>query len=910
MKMSKRFACVLVMALSLAAGAQQLSKEALLDFVNMRYHAYFHYNMATFKNLHSEKRVGRAYGDDPVTMWRPTGLDCKQWAQTCIDARMAGGWLTTKHHGGFCLWDSQHTDYDVAASPVKTDVVRAFVDAFRKAGLKIGLYYSVLDYHHGIKNKDVSQEEIAFMQAQLTELLSNYGPIDYINFDGWATWPTVPNFDDVPYSVLYTVVKAIQPHCLIINHCYESNLAHADIPFADAAGRSYPFHADYMRPTAASDFIQRGWWWDDNNDYGVAKSVNYILKQLHSYNSHDSVYVLNLSPGPDGRIPDDVVARLKEVAAVWKQPADLTEPGENWGFQYDVSANLAFMRSASQSSTAPFIRDKRAFPRAEIAIDGVFEGNGLMEQCSMTKQEDSPWWQVDLERSCVIDSITLYARTDKASDNLESYRVTVLDKKGEAVWEIHKNETPTPAVTFSVGAVKGRVIKIQAEGKTALHLAEVVVTGQESREQDPNDIAVSTARFATVEVSTNHGKRKYHLDNSGDVEVSRALQQIFDEIAALPDVSATFDFAPGIYFLDAPVTVQIPSVKIQGHGHGGIDIHGANFESGSIFRFGKNCGPNCITFKRAQRSRAFPSGESPWNVRNLKVELENLAFAGYNNTGVDTAHGYSRFRGDEPNFRGLHWYPGKGRYQDVEAEGQRAIVLPRGNGKIEMFRVTGCYFTDLYVGLDVAGSDVSYIDKNWFGQLTHGIRYHGMGQVTFISNNCFADLGTAMTLAHPIMSSLHNNSFAYVSKCFEIGHLEHSSIVGNTLYNWKISTGAAAYGAFFHIRKSQNVTITGNSIAHYLDSRKRTTTVDAKSNGQSFIQFDNASQLLFSNNVVHTVLTQSVIRLHNATGCVITDNIITHGEGGNAVAQTGQSNNNYYRIPDPKASDPFDAYKY
>lgn len=908
--MTKKLFCLVVLTLNLIAGAQQLSKPALLDFVNSRYHAYFHYNMATFKNLHSEKKVGRAYGDDPVSRWRPTGLDCEQWAQICIDARMAGGWLTTKHHGGFCLWDSEHTDYDVGSAPVKTDVVRAFVDAFRQAGLKIGLYYSVLDYRHGIVNGGVTPEEIEFMQGQLRELLTNYGPIDYMNFDGWATWPTVPDFDDIPYAELYRVVKAAQPDCLIINHCYESNLAHADVPFADAAGRAYPYHPDYMRPTAASDFIQRGWWWDDNNDYGVAKGVDYIIKQLHSYNSHNSVYVLNLSPGPDGRIPEDVVTRLKEVAAVWEKPADLNAPGENWGFQYDVSTSLAFMRRASQSSTAPFIRDKRAYPRAEIALDGVLEGNGLMEQCSMTKEEDNPWWQVDLERNCMIDSITIYTRTDKAPETLKDFRVTVLNEQGRPVREIHAEDTPMPSTSFPTNGVKGRVIKVQLEGRGALHLAEVVVMGKEAKEQNPKDLIVTAERFATVRVTTNHGQRSYHLDNAGEVEVSRALQHVFDEIGALQDVSATFDFAPGIYYLDAPVTIQIPSIKLQGHGHGGIDIHGANFESGTIFRFGKNSGPNCLTFQRGRRSKAFPSGETPWDVRNLKVELENLAFAGYNNTGVDTANGYSRFRGDEPNFRGLHWYPGEGRYQDVEAEGQRAVVLPPGQGKIEMFRVTGCYFTDLYVGLDVAASDVSYIDKNWFGQMTHGIRYHGPGQATSISNNCFADLETAMTLAHPIMSSLHNNTFAYVSKCFEIGKLEHSSIVGNTLYNWKISTGAAAYGAFCHIRKSQNVTITGNSVAHYVDSRKRTRTVDSESNGQSFIQFDNARQLLFSNNVIHTILTQTVLRMHNCTDCVITDNIISHGPGGNAVAQTGKCSNNFYRAIDPAKSSPFDPYKY
>ena len=477
--MPKKLICLVIGTLGLVAGAQELSKDALLDFVNTRYQAYFHYNMATFKNLNSQKRHGRAYGDDPVTMWQPTGLDCEQWAQVCIDAKMTGGWLTTKHHGGFCLWDSQVTDYDVAASPVKTDVVRAFVSAFRKVGLKVGLYYSILDYHHGVENGSVTREEIEFMQAQIRELLTNYGSIDYMNFDGWATWPTVPDFDDLPYGELYKVVKAIQPNCLIINHCYESNLAHADVPFADAAGRRYPYHPDYMRPTAASDFLQRGWWWDDNNEYGVGKSVDYVLKQLHSYNSHNSVYVLNVSPNPAGRLPDDAVVRLKEVAASWKKPADVQTPGENWGFQYDVSSNLAFMRSATQSSTAPFIRDKRAYPRAEIAIDGVLEGDGLMEQTSMTIEEDRPWWQVDLDCRCLIDAITLYNRTDTAQEKLKNYQVTVLDGQGKVMWSTNQEAVPTPSVTHHTGGVKGRVIRIQLSGKNALYLAEVVVTGKE-----------------------------------------------------------------------------------------------------------------------------------------------------------------------------------------------------------------------------------------------------------------------------------------------------------------------------------------------------------------------------------------------------------------------------------------------
>lgn len=448
-----------------------------------------------------------------------------------------------------------------------------------------------------------------------------------------------------------------------------------------------------------------------------------------------------------------------------------------------------------------------------------------------------------------------------------------------------------------------------------LSFTYIFANGQTIEQQKLSTIKVTSENIATVEALTNHGKFSYHLDNTGDLEVSATLQVIIDELCALEDVSATISFLPGVYHLDSPIVVKMTSIKLIGHGHGGIDVHGANLESGTIFRLGKNCGPNCITFDYAGRSKAFPSGESPWPNKNLKVELENLSFVGYNNTGVNTADGYSRFRGDEPNFRGLHWYPAKDRYNNAETEGQKAIVLPKapkgdGVSKCELLRVSGCYFTELYTAIDIADCDVSYINKNWFGQLTYAIRLHGNGQGMMASNNLFADLETAFVLAKPNFSTFHNNTFAYISKCFEIENIANSTITDNSVYNWRISTGAAAYGSFCYIKNSTNLNVSGNSIAQHLDSRKRTKTTDTEPNGQSFIQFDNAEQLMFSNNIIHTIISQTVVRLHNSSNCVVADNIITFGEQGNAVAETGDCNNNFYRPVDPKSSAPFDIYKY
>lgn len=437
--------------------------------------------MVTFVNASSPptaKAIHRSTGKESPTVWAPTGMDIEQWADVVETAGMKGGWLTTKHHGGFCLWDSKYTDFDVASSNVKTDVVKAFLDTFRKRGLKVGLYYSILDYHHGIINGHVSKEGIEFLKNQITELLTNYGPIDYINFDGWSTWPTTPTFDDVPYTEIFKAVKAAQPKCLIISHVYESNLAHTDIPFTDAGNRPYPLHPDYMRPAGSSHQSQTGWFW--NKTYHAKRTVDFILKNLDSYNSHNAVYILNLGPTPEGIIQQDAIDLVKKVAAVWKRPADLkmSDIGDNWGYMYDVNKNLAFMKPVTQSSTHKYIRDKRAYPRAEIALDGVTEGNLKMEQTSYTQKEVNPWWKVDLVDNCKIDKITIYNRTDADMDVLSNYTVSILDANGKEVWSSLQKDYPNPSVTIKTASVKGRFVKIQLNSEASLHLAEVIVEGK------------------------------------------------------------------------------------------------------------------------------------------------------------------------------------------------------------------------------------------------------------------------------------------------------------------------------------------------------------------------------------------------------------------------------------------------
>lgn len=89
--------------------------------------------------------------DASPSIFNPVKLDCGQWARVARSAGMSYGCLTTKHHSGFCIWHTETTDYSVQSSPFQRDVVREYVDAFRREALEVMLYYSILDTRHNIR---------------------------------------------------------------------------------------------------------------------------------------------------------------------------------------------------------------------------------------------------------------------------------------------------------------------------------------------------------------------------------------------------------------------------------------------------------------------------------------------------------------------------------------------------------------------------------------------------------------------------------------------------------------------------------------------------------------------------------------------------------------------------------------
>lgn len=155
-----------------------IPSQAQLDWQEMEFYAFIHFNMNTLTNMEW------GLGNESPKLFNPTNVDCKQWAQVVKEAGMKGIILTATHHDGFCLWPSKYTEHSVKNSPWKNghgDVIRELADACKEYGLKMGIYYSPWDRNHTDYGKP---EYLVYMRNQLRELLSDYCDIFEVWFDG------------------------------------------------------------------------------------------------------------------------------------------------------------------------------------------------------------------------------------------------------------------------------------------------------------------------------------------------------------------------------------------------------------------------------------------------------------------------------------------------------------------------------------------------------------------------------------------------------------------------------------------------------------------------------------------------------------------------------------------------------
>ena len=312
--------------------------ENQLRWQKMEYYAFIHLSVNTYTDM------AWGNGNEDPKIFNPAKLDCRQWARICKQAGMKGIILTAKHHSGFCLWPSKYTDYSVKNSPWKNgkgDIVREMADACKEYGLKLGLYLSPWDRNH----KDYGKPEyISYFRNQLRELLTNYGEIFEVWFDGanggsgyYGGANETRKIDRTTYydwKNTYALVRSLQPNIVIWNDggdradlrwvgTESGYVGETNWSLLDATGdvpeqqlRYGLENGNKWVPGEVNTSIRPEWFYHKKEDSKV-KTLPQLMDTYYHSIGRNGTLLLNFPVMPDGLIhPYDekaVLAMAKEV---------------------------------------------------------------------------------------------------------------------------------------------------------------------------------------------------------------------------------------------------------------------------------------------------------------------------------------------------------------------------------------------------------------------------------------------------------------------------------------------------------------------------------------------------------------------------------------------------------------------
>lgn len=388
-------------------------RELQQQFVELKFGMFIHFNMGTYAN------EDWADPDAPLSLFNPVKLDCGQWAKTAKSAKMRYGCLTTKHHNGFCLWDTRTTGYNVMETPIKRDVVREFTDAFRKEGLKVMLYYSILDMHHELRPGRITEAHLRMVKKQLTELFTNYGDIEAIIIDGWdAPWSRI-SYEDIPFEDIYRLIKRLQPNCLVMDlnaaKYPKDALFYTDIKsYEQNAGQHISKETNQL-PALSCLPINPTWFWKEAFPTSPVKSPELIINEnVNPLNQVGCNFILNVAPNRDGLIDGNVVKALAEVGKLWDDKA-VHVPALS---DYDapiISRNIAKHQSCHSSWAS------------DMLIMDFANDDDFSTSWKSNPQVKEPWYQIDFKRTVPFNMITLV-------DSEASFSNYSLYYEQEGVW--------------------------------------------------------------------------------------------------------------------------------------------------------------------------------------------------------------------------------------------------------------------------------------------------------------------------------------------------------------------------------------------------------------------------------------------------------------------------------------------
>jgi alpha-L-fucosidase len=344
-------ACAVLLFLTIPSCRQPAPLEAVeplpsqrqLQWHELEFYAFVHFNMNTF----TDKEWG--FGNEAPSLFNPSELDCRQWAQVCKNAGMKGIILTAKHHDGFCLWPSEFTEHSVKNSQWKNgtgDVVRELSDACREYGLKLGIYLSPWDRNHADYGKP---EYITYFRNQLRELLTNYGEVFEVWFDGanggtgyYGGANEVRKIDNKTYydwENTRSIVRELQPEAVMFSDAgpdvrwvgNESGWAGKTNWCLQKRDEFYPGYAPnrmhltngredgtHWVPAEVDVSIRPGWYYHASEDHKV-KSVKTLVDIYYNSIGRNASFLLNFPVDQRGLIHEKDVEQLNKMVEVIRQ---------------------------------------------------------------------------------------------------------------------------------------------------------------------------------------------------------------------------------------------------------------------------------------------------------------------------------------------------------------------------------------------------------------------------------------------------------------------------------------------------------------------------------------------------------------------------------------------------------------
>ena len=315
--------------------------EKIKKFMNDRFGMFIHFGLyaipARGEWVQSIERIGAEKYHNYFEQFNPTEFNPREWAKLAKECGMKYAVMTAKHHDGFCLFDSALTDYKSTNTPFGRDLVREYTEAFRAEGLKVGLYYSLLDWHHpdfpayhdlqhpmrdNEAFRDIPQDfsnYIQYFHGQVRELLTNYGKIDILWFD-FSYKDSVNEMSGEKWGAadLIRMIREIQPE-IVLN----DRLGRQTGPFPKIQYGDYVSPEQYLpkRFVTDSDGNELPWeacvtlndhwgYYAGDNNYKTPKN---IIRSLVECTSKNGNLIVNVGPNAKGLIPEESQTILREI---------------------------------------------------------------------------------------------------------------------------------------------------------------------------------------------------------------------------------------------------------------------------------------------------------------------------------------------------------------------------------------------------------------------------------------------------------------------------------------------------------------------------------------------------------------------------------------------------------------------